>query len=308
MACPYSISIVGCPRSGTTLLTAVLNRHLDVVAMPETKLWSRRFNHSGRYRRQTLDRIAADSGLDEVQHVAATEPVVVWQWICKHFPKSINRPNVKYVINKVPEQSVAILHSELASSKNNKLILMVRDGYAVADSLTRVPWIHCDHGSAAAIWNHFMSHFTRFIDKTNNQPRHLMHVIRYEELIANPVATIADTLEFLELDSWSAADCLVPNAELDKYVFPPREATWKASSIETIDVNRLHCPREISTLNLQRIHAAAGPMLQRWGYARSLPKTSVSQQALLKIRNQMATVRTAMSLPPRMLIETITGF
>jgi hypothetical protein len=42
---PYII--VGCPRSGTTLLQVMLNRHPSIVIPPETKLLFSFHRHSG---------------------------------------------------------------------------------------------------------------------------------------------------------------------------------------------------------------------------------------------------------------------
>lgn len=60
------VFIVGCPRSGTTLLQQALNRHSQIVIPPESKFFYYFYGQS--YRRQSahLERINSDLGIELV--------------------------------------------------------------------------------------------------------------------------------------------------------------------------------------------------------------------------------------------------
>ena len=52
--------IVGCPRSGTTLLQQALNRHSQIVIPPETKYFFSFLGHTRRCQHRHIDRLNAD--------------------------------------------------------------------------------------------------------------------------------------------------------------------------------------------------------------------------------------------------------
>jgi hypothetical protein len=56
--------IVGCPRSGTTMLQQALNRHSQVVIPPETKFFFSFFGHPRRCQLRHIDRLNADLGIN----------------------------------------------------------------------------------------------------------------------------------------------------------------------------------------------------------------------------------------------------
>src|ERR1019366_3077340 len=56
--------ILGCPRSGTTMLQQALNRHSRIVIPPETKFFFSFFGQSKKRQARHLKRISADLGID----------------------------------------------------------------------------------------------------------------------------------------------------------------------------------------------------------------------------------------------------
>src|SRR5579871_5589598 len=56
--------IVGCPRSGTTMVQQALNRHSQVVIPPETKFFFSFLGHSRRRQARHVGRLNADLGID----------------------------------------------------------------------------------------------------------------------------------------------------------------------------------------------------------------------------------------------------
>jgi len=106
----------------------------------------------------------------------------------------------------------------------------VRDGVCVADSLTRVPWLSCDHGSAALIWRYYMNHISQAVT-TDEQS---IHVVRYEELVSSPENVLMTILMKLGADVSFVEEMIQPNVNLDGQLFPIRESQWKANAVQPV--------------------------------------------------------------------------
>ena len=63
--------IVGCPRSGTTVLQQALNRHTEIVIPPETKYFYCFYGKSAKQQVGHLKQINADLGVNVVASKSA---------------------------------------------------------------------------------------------------------------------------------------------------------------------------------------------------------------------------------------------
>jgi hypothetical protein len=187
--------ILGCPRSGTTLLQAMLNRHPHIAIPPETKVFCDFHLRSQRRRFECLRRLEKDLDVLIEEDDIHTSVDELLPKIMRRFVERSGRTDVRFVGEKTPEHTSRI--SSIRSSFPESLIIaLVRDGVCVADSLTRVPWLSCDHGSAALVWRYYMNHVSAAVEKNSQS----VHVVRYEELTANPEKELLAILKKLGAD------------------------------------------------------------------------------------------------------------
>src|SRR5713226_3100535 len=57
------VFIVGCPRSGTTMVQQALNRHAQIVIPPETKFFFSFFGQAHQRQLRHIDRLETDLGI-----------------------------------------------------------------------------------------------------------------------------------------------------------------------------------------------------------------------------------------------------
>ena len=261
---PSDFFILGCPRSGTTLLQAMLNRHPEVAIPPETKLFCYYHRQPVWIRRRCLQRLRADLQITLPDSLAcrSTSTVEAWQWIRSAYLQKIERPEVRIVGEKTPEHTTCVreIYDCFPAAR---LVVVVRNGIHVAHSLTGVPWIKCSHVTGARIWAYYMEH----IERLQAERASTVHLVRYEELLMEPVAVLRGVFRFLGVAEESAAECTQPNPDLDAGVFPVREFAWKSKAIRAIESRHLLPPANLTRLQWRQILGACGPVLRRWGYA-----------------------------------------
>ena len=203
-----AISVVGCPRSGTTLLAGMLGSHPAVLAPPEAAFL-----------------------LDLAERFRPGEPVdpgAIWAFIAGHgrfrlwgepMPPPPSWPAPRVAIEEVvqgflrayahargkPEATFWVEHSPAGGFRHlaferlfgeSVLVHLRRDGRAVAASLLAVDFGPNDVFGAAEFWLRHLAVGELAVAAAG--PRGL--ALRYEDLLDNPRATLAPILERLDLD------------------------------------------------------------------------------------------------------------
>jgi hypothetical protein len=283
--------ILGCPRSGTTLLQAMLNRHPQIAIPPETKLFCDFHSRSQRRRRECLSRLGQDLDVPINNEDVHIELDKLLPRIMSRFVQRCGRSEVRFVGEKTPEHTSRI-PSIKACFPKSLIIVLVRDGVCVADSLTRVPWLSCDHGSAGLVWRYYMNHVSKAIEVDARG----IHVVRYEELTTNPAEILLGIVERLGADRSHLGEMLKPNANLDCQLFPYRESLWKANAVQPVT------PRHRSALSLtdnqaKAIEVACGEMLRRWDYPSVANNVRWDEQFYLTVWNHFNGLQTIARMP-----------
>lgn len=208
----YRIFIVGCPRSGTTLLQSLLGSHPSLYTLPETYLWSslcsgdlvqssflRNWGLIAPQAPQRIKRRIAELGL--TRHWKA--PLSPWlgHWseaLARCLDRAANQNNKAGWLEKTP---LHLRHIDLlAPLRGARFVHIVREGTSVAASLYRVAREHPEHWegdysleSCLREWEVNRTLVERWADKEG----HLL--VRYEQLTEQPAEVLRELCRFLQL-------------------------------------------------------------------------------------------------------------
>ncbi len=199
------IFVVGVPRSGTTLLAAMLNAHPRIAITPETFFleWALRDRTADLsneatlrdfWRRFTGSAPFADLGLDAdsvlqgfLRSGGRTFPALL-QAILRAYAAAQDKPRAG---EKTPRHYLYI-ETLLRWFPRSRVAFVVRDPRAVAASLVRVPWASDDVEVHAWRWKQAIDLLSRFEEDSR------VLATRYEELIADPRTELRRICAFVE--------------------------------------------------------------------------------------------------------------
>ena len=207
------IILYGCPRSGTTYLHYMLNAHPDVFVSRETRLFA--------WLHQTLNVLTEhDSYLlnyrsEFVEHLQAELPEVIRRFYEKMTMTARKRwrprrSAVRYWGDKNPHyadsRNDGCLETVVQLFPEARFVHIVRDGRDVIASLLRRendgrPWV--DFERAHYVW---ITHVRRGRSFGLSQPPGHYLELRYEELIADDLASARSLFAFLDIDMHPAVE------------------------------------------------------------------------------------------------------
>jgi hypothetical protein len=290
------VFIVGCPRSGTTLLKRMMNAHRDIAITRETHwitqllkgenavspnmpvthaLVSRLLTHKrfirmrGDFTRMRVDQTALERLL------ALKEPVTFAQLVTAVFDLYGEGAGKRLVGDKTPRyvRHVANLHDLWPEAK---FVHLIRDGRDVCSSVLnwdkgnraviRMSTWEQDPVSTTALWWEQLVRLGRE-DGTALGPQ-LYHELRYEALVSEPVKTCEALCAFLGVPYDERMLRFHEGRTRDDPALDAKHAwrpvtqglrTWRS---------------EMTHEDLERFEAAAGELLDELDYARAVPDPS----------------------------------
>jgi len=259
--------IVGCGRSGTTVLQQALNRHSRIVIPPETGYFIDFLGHTRRGQTQHLRRINADLGLDlappahRLRHRA--ESVAYYDAIAEAYVRRLRRSDITCFGDKSPHHIFA-LRRIATWLPDARFILMYRDGRDVALSLSRVPWAPDDLFVNFAIWLRCY----RWHQWAKAANLDLM-CVKYEDFVTRPETELRRIAAFLTVDYEAPMAQGYGNQE----GIPAWEKEWKARAVERISPTRVRLWREeLSPDDVALLERWGGNALRELGYELSTPQ------------------------------------
>lgn len=210
------IFIVGCPRSGTTLLQSLLASHPNIVSFPETHLFSRTvhinpivrfFSVYGRKHLRELNRILKEFGLssdESLLNYKKTYKTRTWAGFLLHKLDEIGQEyaehNEEYLLEKTPRH---LHYVDLIHNADHEVffIHLIRNGKDVVASLSEATGTHPKKwsgnrsiGKSIFWWNRSIKLSRRYIGKSKN-----VHV-RYENLLEEPKIVLQYICKFVGID------------------------------------------------------------------------------------------------------------
>jgi hypothetical protein len=268
------VFVVGCPRSGTTLLGLMLHAHPRLAIPPETRFLLPVWRSRARFgdlstveQRRALARACAGRG-SRVSHlgldpaVARREvlaaPPTVGSAIGTVFRLFAEAQGAARWGDKRPAyfSEVDVL---LRLFPDAQILQIVRDGRANVASLKSMPWWPYDSVASTATWAQAEYCARRNVRRL---PRDVFHVVRYESLVADPEPVLRDVCTFLdeELDP-----AMLEPARVRGVV--PHAKTWHARLDEPVSTARVESwRRTLEPWELGLAETVLGRALARCDY------------------------------------------
>jgi len=276
--------ITGCPRSGTTLLQVMLNRHPDIAIPPELKLFFLYHRMPRTIRRATLRRIEADLKMDSrIPEDLTTREVykaVAAAWSGK-----------RYFGDKTPEYAYRLRWVNEVFP-NSRLVLMVRDPRDVAYSLSKVPWLRCNPIGAAALWRRTQSRMRSDCLRLSNP----VLWVTYESLVLQPAATLARILEFIGVSTEpTVIETMLTPTSTDMIAIPERELSWKSSALTSANEASLFRWRLRDEAEVTQVESICYEQMIEAGYMPQFPPPRFRARHQLRAACGLMTI--AMRLP-----------
>jgi len=268
------VFVVGCPRSGTTLLSLMLHAHPRIAMPPESRFlistwrdrdqWAdlstreqqRRLARSITRRRSRLD----DLGLERKPTVRAImqSPATLGSAFGTVFAEYARLHGKARWGDKRPlyYMEVDVL---LRLFPDAQVVHIVRDPRANIASLKRMPWWPYDSVGSAAQWAH-----AEWCSRRNARrlPADTFHVVRYESLVADPRRVLGELCAFLGEDF---AEAMLEPAEVRDVV--PERKTWHANLDSEISTERVEAWRErLEPVEIGLAETVLRRQLRRWDY------------------------------------------
>jgi hypothetical protein len=225
--------IVGHPRSGTTLLTSILDRHSQCASTPESHYFNKFIYYVDHLLVKNKGGVASylestrikDWGLNwnsirtKIVESENINSFGVFQLLVNDFAK---RKKINYVLEKTP---VHIRHITdiLDHYRTSKIIWIIRDGRGTTSSLKKVDWASNSLNKLSKEWNRNISFGVLAKQKFPSS----IHVILYEDLLIDPAKEITKIMEFMGLEFEDKQ--LDPNQANTSSLISKGERSWKGN-------------------------------------------------------------------------------
>jgi hypothetical protein len=192
--------IVGCSRSGTTLLQRLLGGHTEVETFPESHFFSKILWMEAPYAREALlsffDEADIDARPEEIQDAPGKDLVAT-------FIDALDRTTtVKGKSAWVEKTPLHLHHIERieANVPDPRFVHIIREGTQTVRSLVNVTARHPEEWGGARTPATCVD---RWVDDVRRSLAHLgsprHHFVRYEDLVRDTRACIVEVTRFLEL-------------------------------------------------------------------------------------------------------------
>jgi hypothetical protein len=241
------IFVVGCPRSGTTLLQLMLHSHPRIAIPPETRfmldIYERRLEFGDladpANRRRLAEAITGpkatrfhELGLDagEVSKLIADAPPTLGSALGTVLQAYAGRFGKPRWGDKRPAY---VMHMDALRRlfPTAQFVHLVRDGRDCVASLKSMPWYHEDSHHAAATWSRAIDLGRKY---ARTMPAGSYHELRYEDLITRPEQELTALCGFLGEEFHPAM--LQPD-KAARIAVPGRK-TWHTGTHEAVNAAR----------------------------------------------------------------------
>jgi hypothetical protein len=270
------IFIVGMPRSGTTLLSAMLNAHGQVSISPETHYFGKYWRKCQR-RNCLASRRKFEAYLDyclngeEIQNFGFTAQEIEdiknvilsssfsHRTILKTILSFYAARNGKTRYGEKTPTHIQYVQQILNLFPESQIVQIIRDPRDVVLSLREVPWGRGNIVDNLRQWKQCVSVIHRLEGLKGSY-----HELRYEDLLNRPDTTLQTLCRFLNI---GFEDAMLEYNKHAKQNFNLTLEPWKAKAGEPIDIsNQLKWKTDMSQLEQKLVVFYASTELDEKGY------------------------------------------
>jgi hypothetical protein len=300
--------VLGCVRSGTTMLRAVLDSHPQLAVPPEAYFVAPVLRYRDRYERPTaagteldLDRLLADIaadrsfpdwqlGPDAIAEVRAQSPSTVPDAVLALYLAYAHQQGKPRAGDKTPFH---LLHIQRLADAfpQARFVHIVRDGRDVVPSILGMSFGPDRFAEAVLFWQRRVQ---QGLDGGAALGPQRYREIRYEAMVADPEAALRDLCPFIGLEY---SDEMLRYHERAHELLDGLRATRHVQGVRRPPTAGVRDWRtELDSHHVQLFEALAGDTLDRLGYERSgLPIPS-------RVRVEARAIRLAHQLDRRTLV------
>jgi len=282
------IFIVGFPRSGTTLLASILNKHSNITVPPETHFFSR-FSRSISFpveMKKCSEVVTSLISYNRIKDLELTEKEVIenLNLVNDKIEKSDlfialiqaygKRYNTSCFVEKTP---VHMLETEklIQMFPNIKIISLVRDGRDSILSLLNAPWHHNNVSRHAAEWSYRMELIEGYVKRYPDK----FIAVSFEDILSTTERTMKKICSFAGI---KFENSMLENSNKISSVVPNWEKEWKGKVDKKIDKTRIFPWKKYKDKNtIDLMSRIMKLQLLNWGY--SLPEHNIDK--VIKFKN-----------------------
>ena len=204
-----AVFIGGHPRSGTTLLGAMIGAHSGCICTPESQFKTRVLRHPSVDQKGRIDIAAAFNvikkewrfsiwglNLCDVPYGQIHSYSELILWIVKEYGEKSGKEKAHIWVDHTPS-NIKNADSLLKLFPQAKFIHIVRDGRGVAASIMSLDWGANTIDRAARSWSKRLSQNLNIESILGNER---IIRVRFEDLVQNPEATLIRISQFLDID------------------------------------------------------------------------------------------------------------
>lgn len=273
------IFVVGCPRSGTTLVRQMLNAHPALAIAPETHfmqyLWADRARYGNLGRQESFERLINDvtglegfeeAGLDAGGFRRAARAGehsfrALFTLLLRQYAE---KTGAERVGEKTPSH-VLYLPGLCRFFPAARFLHVVRDARAVANSWRSVPWSSGRLWRDADVWREHVAAARRSKPLLGEA----LHTVRFERLVHAPEETLRAVCRFLALPFEPA---MLAFHQHDARTLDPEREPWKARAVQPLQPAAAERWRaELTPGMVAEVEGRAWREMQRWGYPPETP-------------------------------------
>jgi hypothetical protein len=312
------IFVVGCGRSGTTVLRLILDAHPDVAIPGESNFIPHMWRNRRKYQwRGSLD---VDSLLRDIFEEETVQRMGVSSQAAREHLKELQDPTLSDVFalpfieyarqrgkkrwgDKTPiyVRSISVLARIFPQAR---FIHLIRDGHNVALSYLAFPPYQGDIWDVSARWRSWVSAGVR-AGRALGRQRYVE--LRYEDLVAEPVRSLEMVCSFLGL----AFDPVMLDFHVEapgRLQAPSDHEAYHARTSSPLEPSSRDWRTEMSDRDCRIFEATAGHLLSRLGYQRRYAALPWSLRAEAEARYLMDRMRVAGSRAKKSCVRSAARF
>jgi hypothetical protein len=270
------VFVVGCPRSGTTMLAALLGAHSRLACGPETEFFTdlpvahryKRLCRAANWPHEAANYLFSrihERPIPDDYGITRAEIITFLKRRERSLPAILESLTETYMhrqgkqrwIEKTPTHLIRT-HQIRRCYPEAPIIRILRDPRDTALSLFNVPWFPFSFAAAVLHWRYFDEESARFFETDRNAT-----TVRFEDLVSDPEGELRKLCRFIGEEFEPG---MIDTSRSVKHV-NPTDFTWLQKAGQPPDPNRIAVWRRESTSEQQhQAEAFVGNRLRAYGY------------------------------------------